>query len=130
MEKVSEDSLKLHTDLELEILNLVASVVSAAIDQGDLELKHQSTVPELVFGIWSLCHGGLQLRGMGLPLEQMGIAAPYHAIMSTLDATLDGYGWQPLSSERDYRDASKSILENLFADELKHLASSGIAVFS
>jgi len=130
MEKVSEESLKLHTDLEFEILSLVGGVVTDAIDVGDLDLKHQSTVPELVFGIWSLCHGGLQLRGMGLPLEQMGIAAPYNAIMNTLDATLDGYGWLPLSSERDYKDASKSILEDLFADELERLANSGIAVFN
>ena len=129
MDKVSEDSRKLHYELELDILALVGSVVTAAIDKGDLDLKQRTTVPELVFGIWSLCHGGLQLRSMDLPLEQMGISAPYRAVMNTLDATLDGYGWKPSSSEHNYRAASESIFENLFADELKHLTNNGIAVF-
>ena len=130
MDKVSKESLKQHTELELEILGLVGNIVTAAIEKGDLDLEQKTTVPELVFGIWSLCHGGLQLRSMDLPLEQMGISAPYRAVMNTLDATLDGYGWKPLSSEHSYRDASESIFENLFADELKHLTNNGIAVFN
>ena len=130
MEKVSTESRDLHNELEQEILALVGSVVTAAIDEGDLDLGERSTEPELVFGIWSLCHGGLQLRGMGLPLAEMGIPAPYRAVMNTLNATLDGYGWKPLSSEHDYKDASNTILKNLFADELAHLTSNGTAVFN
>jgi len=130
MEKVSAESRDLYNKLEVDILGLVGSVVTAAIYDGDLDLAGRSTVPELVFGIWSLCHGGLQLRGMGLPLDEMGIPAPYRALMNTLDATLDGFGWRPLSSEHDYREASKNILENIFADEIAHLANNGTAVFN
>lgn len=118
-EKVTPESLQQHHTLEHDILGVVASIVESALNAGELTLPAHFNPMELVYGLWSTAHGGLQLQSLDLPLEQMGIRAPNSALVSMSIATLDGLGWQPLSTEFNYENSVKRILDECFAEEVR-----------
>ncbi len=116
-EKVSNDSLELHNKLDFEIVGLVASIVEEAVEKKELHEGASLSAPELVFSLWSLCHGGLQLRSLDLPLAKMGIKNPQAATLRAIESMLDGIGWHPLSTEHDYVAVVERIKSTVFAEE-------------
>jgi len=122
-EKVTEESLELNNRLEFEVLAIVGSVVGEAVDAKELTLPEEINVSELVFGLWSIAYGGLQLRSFDLPLEQMGIRNPKLAIIGSIGAMLDGLGWKPLSSEQNYLTTIDKIHETVLKEEYMRLHS-------
>ena len=120
-EKVSAESLKTHNRLEFEIVGLIGSIVEEAVKNKELPADSTLTVPELVFSLWSICFGSLQLRSLNLPLKEMGVNNPKDATLLAIDAMLDGIGWQPLSGKHDYTLVKSKINKTLFAEENKQL---------
>lgn len=120
-EKVSEKSLLRHQSLEAGLIGQVAAVVQDALKSGDLPPLQHFDPYELVFGLWSLGHGGQVLLSFNLPLEKLGIKNAQNALLSTMFAILDGLNWRPLTSEFDYHNARTRICEAVFAEELQQL---------
>lgn len=118
-EKVTAESLELHNNLEFEIVGMVGSIVEAAIAQNELPADSGLSAPELVFSLWSMCHGGLQLRSLNLPFDKMGISDPQGTTLRATDFMLDGIGWQPLSTQHDYGSVIERIRATVFAEELR-----------
>lgn len=118
-EKVTEESLEKHEALEQAIIGLVAGIVESAVAEKELLLPESLNPYELVFGMWSICHGGLQLQALNMPLQEMGIRKPNMALLGVGTAALDGLGWQPLSTKFDYDATLTRILEDCFSDEVK-----------
>lgn len=117
-EKVSPDSLSEHSALEASLLAQVVSITEDAIQCGDLPPLQQLTQQELVFGLWSLSHGGRLLISAGLPLHELGIEKPQQALLTTISITLDGLQWRPLSTEFDYQKSLERIQTTVFNEEL------------
>jgi len=116
--KICPQSLAEHTALEASLLNQVATIVNDAITDGDLPELEQLSQQELVFGLWSLAYGGRVLLSLNLPLAELGVHRPQHAIFTTVSAVLDGLGWKPLSSEFDYPATMQRVQNEVFAEEL------------
>jgi len=94
LDKVDEPSRVKHHELEVGIIQLVASIIQDAMDDGDLPVG-QLNAAELVYGLWSMSYGGQLLRSYQIPLKQLGIRDPGRAITTLIQTTLDGLGWQP-----------------------------------
>ncbi len=99
--------------------NVGVGIVRDAIAQGDLTLAEGMKPEELVFGLWSMTHGGHLLVSSAFDLEGMGIANPPKALRRNIHAVLDGYGWKPLSSEWDYEKTQQRILSEVFSEEAR-----------
>ncbi len=117
-DKVSAESLEKHNQLDLDIINTVAGIVSEAIKLQEVQLPESINPVELVFGLWSTCHGGLQLQAYDLPLQSMGVRNPSAVLLAITNATLDGFQWKPLSTEFDYTATMERIVDECFADEI------------
>lgn len=98
LDKVEEPSRKKHLELEFGIINLVASIIQQAMDDGDLPIRRLNAT-EMVYGLWSMSYGGQLLRSYQIPLDQMGVRDPGRTITTMIQATLDGLGWQPTMSQ-------------------------------
>lgn len=121
-EKVSAESLESHNRLEFEIFGIIISIVEEAVTNKELSAETSLSVPELVYSLWSICFGSLQLRSLDLPLQQMGIGDPQATALRATDSLLDGIGWQPLSNDHDYAAVMTDINTTLFAEENRQLA--------
>ena len=120
-DKVTPASLEDHDALERNIIGIVASIVIAAVDAGDLTLPAEMNPNELVFGLWATCHGGQILQTMDLPLQEFGIRHPASVLLQISQATLDGMNWRPLSSDFDYNKTMQSLIANEFAEECRQI---------
>jgi len=116
MDKVSEKSREIHNQLEFAILGQVTSIVQDAKDARDLP-NSSLNAQEVVFGLWSLCHGGQILRSYDLPLDTFGIRDPGRSIAVTAQAALNGFGWQPLMNEQQTDELLKKFRDDYFRAE-------------
>jgi len=117
-DKISAASLAEHTALEASLLNQIATIVNDALLCGELPKLNQFSQQELVFGLWSLAYGGRALQSLDLPLAELGISNPQHALFTTVSAILDGINWQPLSTEFDYAATLQRIQHEVFSAEV------------
>ena len=121
-EKVSPESLESHNRLQFEIIGLIGSIVEEAVANAELSDDISLSVQELVYSLWSICFGSLQLRSLDLPLSEMGIEDPQGATLRAIDSMLDGIGWKPLSTDFDYASTKDDVNNSLFAEENRQLA--------
>jgi len=120
-EKVTEQSLHQHDELEQNLVGLVNRIVHQAIEEGELP-KHKHIQPaEIVFGAWSLSFGGQILQVSDLPLEELGFSNADMSMLRTLNIMLDGLNWQPLHNEAQFKKLLKKFSTSLFADENKQI---------
>ncbi len=97
---------------ETRCMHTVAGVVRDAIAAGDLVLSTPGRgsatrghrVEDVVFGLWSLTHGGLVLESTSPSLADLGIVDSRAAIRRNCNAMLDGLGWKPAYDPKAYAD--------------------------
>lgn len=123
LDKVSEESRTANQTLQISIFGTVAQVVEEAVSCGDITVSSGISSNEIVLGLWSLCYGGQQLLGTALPFKELGIDNPDHALIRTIEATLDGLGWHPLSRDCNTDTTAETIRKTLFADEIGELVT-------
>ncbi len=121
MQKVSPESRMQHDALELGIVNLVGGIVQCAKDAGDLP-DNSLNAPEIVFGIWSMYHGGQLLRSYDFPLSRFGIHNPGGTITTMTQVALNGLGWTPLMDEAATNALLDTFQNNYFKDEIDVLS--------
>ncbi len=120
MDKVSVKSREIHDQFENAILGQVSSIVQDAKDARDLP-NSSLNAQEMVFGLWSLCHGGQLLRSYDLPLDQIGIRNPGRTLTVIAQAALNGFGWQPLMNEDQTDELLTKFKNEYFRTEIEAL---------
>jgi len=115
---IQKTSGKLQTSraaAEARCIGLVTGIVRDAIAQGDLGLGG-GTCDQLVFGLWSNTFGGYSLIESEHTMEQMGLVDGFRVVRENNLKLLDGYGWRPLSSARDYHDVFDQVERLIFSE--------------
>lgn len=124
-EKISEESREKMASTELYIQKLVAQPVYDAIAKGELQLN-RVTPEELVFGLWSMCYGGLLVL---LAAPKFSFDAPHKKLRYVLEIFLDGLNWRDLSTDFDYTQSYKRICDEVLADEIASLPPASQEMF-
>ena len=120
-EKVSEGKLAEMESLEHKITKIARSIVTEAIDCGDLPEEQRENINTIVFGCWSMHYGAVLLQQSDIPLDALGFSPVVHMLWKNANNYLDGYGWKPLSKDTDSAELFDSISSSLFGDEIKQL---------
>lgn len=126
LDKVNVESRATHEELEKGIISLVAGIIQSARDDGDLP-RSELTPVELVFGLWSVCHGSQILRACGVPDGALGIGDPGKVIAEFAQAALNGFGWQPLMNAADTRRLMDEFEQHYFREEICTLGAGEIS---
>lgn len=116
-EKTSEKRQSIIRDCQTQCMSIVAGIVRDAIASEDLELPKGFTPEKLVFGFWSLTNGAYAIALSTDSLEQLGIGDPYETVRNHTAALMDGFDWQPMSTEYDSKKILKKVFKEVFADE-------------
>jgi len=124
-EKVSESKIAEMESLEQKITSIARSIVQQAIDCGDLGEGHQDNVNTIVFGCWSMHYGALLLEQSDIPLHELGFNPVVNMLWKNANIYLDGYQWQPLSTESDSKILFEKISTALFDGEINTLKQVG-----
>jgi AcrR family transcriptional regulator len=120
-EKISEFKLAEMELLEEKITNIARSIVQEAIDCGDLDKSHQNKINTIVFGCWSMHYGALLLDHSDIPLHELGFSPVVTMLWENANIYLDGYQWQPLSTEIDTKQLFEKISSALYDGEINFL---------
>jgi AcrR family transcriptional regulator len=120
-QKASAEALRCMTRAGLATVNAMLGIVRDGIAQGDLMLPEGHRPEDLVYHFWLLGEGGKSASSSWLPPAELGIDAPFLAIVKTGQVLGDGYGWRPLSNEWDYEETSRRIQREVFPDECRRV---------
>lgn len=121
-DKVTPDSQARLSQTEDACFKCIGGIIGAGIQSGDLNLP-EASIPELLFSLWSNAYGASMLQACDIPFSEKGIKDPDRIIRQHCRKALDGYGWQPLSTEWDYDKTQRRIEKELFAEEIASLAT-------
>ncbi|MEM7456824.1 MAG: TetR/AcrR family transcriptional regulator [Planctomycetota bacterium] len=114
-EKTSEKRQAVVQGCEMQCMSVVAGIVRDAVSAGDLKLQKAMSPEELVFGLWSLTSGAFSIILSSDSLTQMGMKDPWQTVRTHILAVLDGFNWQPLSSEYDAEKLRSKIRREVLA---------------
>lgn len=124
--KASANRLQEQKHFESNLLSISRSVVQEALDNKSLTQPEYMSIEQLCFANWSMGYGiVLLLSGTvhectnraGFMIEQ--------ELFNQNNLLFDGLGWQPLSSQKDYRIALNKALRLVFPNELALLKKQG-----
>lgn len=121
-DKTSENRRGMMHGAESRCMGIVAGIVRDGIDSGDLQLPSDLTPEDLVFGLWSQAFGAYSIIATSDGLEDHGVVDPYRAVRQTINRTLDGYLWTPLSTECDYLDLFERQMAEVFPNEYRQIS--------
>ena len=116
IKKTSEILQAAKTAAEMKCISLVAGVVRDGIASSDLTLPEDISPDQVVFGLWSASYGGYSIMESGETLRQMGIANGFQMVRDINNKLLDGFGWKPFSTEKDYDEIFRQVRTQIFAD--------------
>jgi AcrR family transcriptional regulator len=121
----SDERNEAHSICESELMNLFNIVIKSAIEAGDLELPENMVFEQVTFAMWSASWGAMALimsKGCSSKLQTMVLERE-----SFMNARLilDGFNWQPLSSNWDYNQTINKIISDLFQAEIAALEKQG-----
>lgn len=117
-ERASQDRLDELRRQEASCFSTVLGIVNTGVESGDLALPSHTHAAEVVMALWTLNFGFYTLLQVeGDMLAEQGITDPYTTLRRSCHALLDGFGWQPLSSEWDYQASYSRILSEVFPEE-------------
>ena len=123
-DKTSEKRRNTMLMCESQCMETVAGVVRDGVATGDVTLREGLTAEDFVFGLWSMSFGAFSIISTSPSLTEIGIANPYEAIRHNMNVLVDGLGWTPLSSERNYIELFDLVQQELFPEETAALAGS------
>lgn len=124
-EKLSKERETAMRATDRKAMGLVLGVVSDAVAAGDLEPPAGATVGELMWGLWSLADGAYRSILSGVSLAEIDVRRPYPTLLRLIHMMADSYGWQPLSTEWDYRATLERARRETFPKETQRLCALG-----
>jgi len=120
-DKTTEGRRSLVKTCQMQCVGIVAGIVRDGMAQGHLNLPAGMTPEALVFGLWSMTEGAYSLIATSDAVKELGIDEPFQSIRRNIHGMLDGFGWTPLSTERDFDEAMEKSLKEIFPEELSKL---------
>ena len=123
LDKVAKSSRDAHHKLEGAIIQIVAGFFEQAIVEKQLP-KGNLHAKELVYGLWSMCHGAQLLRCYQKPLVNLNIGNPVNTIVSLIQVLLDGLNWQPGSTPAQTEDLIEHCSTEFFAVQIEAIKHS------
>lgn len=120
-EKTSEERQQALRACDNRCMGIVAGIVHDAVSQSDLMLQDGITPEQLSFGLWSMNYGAYSLMGSDIPLKELGVGDPFEVAHKCSQMLLDGYRWQPLSTDWDFDETEARIRAEVFSDEFARL---------
>lgn len=119
LEAASERWREAFTNHLQTVMGIFYGVVRDGIASGDL---HEKSDPEIIAcSAWSLSFGSDELFDSGYIFRGVQNSKYVEIRGSMIGTLLDGYGWQPLSSDHDYEATRARALREVFPDEAKKL---------
>ncbi len=115
---VEPASLEQHNQLEQSILETVAGLVQAAINDGELPQPEELNPMEIVYGLWSTCYGGQLIDNSEVSLIELGIPDTNRALIRTASLIMDGLQWKPLNTKQHLNQLVSKFETNLFETEV------------
>lgn len=97
-------------------MGIVGGIVRDGLARDELKLPEGRSPEDLVFGLWSLNFGAYTIITSSEALEENGIADPIAALRHNQNMLLDGYYWQPLSSEHDFSETFGQVKREVFGN--------------
>ena len=91
------------------------------MSQGHVKLPDGVMPEALVFGLWSMTEGAYSIIATSDAVSELGLAQPFPAIRRNIHMMLDGFGWEPLSTERDYDETMEKVVRDVFPEEFARL---------
>ncbi|HAN99320.1 MAG TPA: TetR family transcriptional regulator [Planctomycetaceae bacterium] len=120
-EKTSEKRRSLLKTCESRCVEIVAGLVRDGLSRGELELPSETTPEDLVFGLWAMTFGSFSIMTTSESLRELGIEHPLAVMNRHIELVLDGYRWQPLSSEEPQDPLRERIRQEVFGEEFRRL---------
>ena len=120
-EKTSEKRRNSLHATEGRCMGTVAGIVRDAVAHSELTLDDDFSPEDLVFGLWSQTFGAYSIIATSQSLPELGVADPFLTVRRSINMTLDGFGWTPLSTEFDYLSLFESLGAEVFPDEIQEL---------
>jgi len=120
-DKASVDRRTQFMQRDHNCLNIITGIIRDAVAHGDLTFREGLSDRSLAFGLWSMAIGARLIITHGLGEEVTGVAVPEETQMANYQVFLDGYGWQPLSTQWDYDAVLERIRAEVFADDLANI---------
>ena len=118
-ERASEERIDRIRKAHRAIQDHLLGIVHLAVEEESLMMKGPMEPYDLLFGLVALSWGTMALRSdraVLVGLEEL--LRPKGAPTRNFDALLDGYGWRPLSTERDYDSLRRHIWRRGFREEM------------
>lgn len=112
-EKASPSRIQQMEQIDGTCQQIIHSIIEQAITQGDLTLPKGMQVVDLGFGLWAASFGLLALSQADGLVGGFMPTDVEHQLVSHMDCLLDGYGWQPLSSQHPSEDNYQVVLNHL-----------------
>ena len=117
--KVSEERAASLGECEAACFGTALQIIQEGISGGDLELRDDQTPQQVCLGLWNLYMGAFLMREMEFCVDEPTFEDPMPIVLRNAQVLLDGFGWQPLSTEHDYFAARDRALDEVFADEAR-----------
>jgi len=124
--KSSESRIKQQRQNETKLLSSVYAIIDEAIAQEQLTLPHNMDIQQVCFANWSMAFGSISLLSdevdecsgrTNLRVEQ--------ELINQSNLLFDGLQWNPLAKEKDYSIRLKSVIQQIFPEELVLMKAKG-----
>ena len=115
----AERTATLH-QLEQECFTGLLSLTEQASAAGDLTLPPPLKPADMCLGFWALSTGLFgAVQSYAPMLSRFGVNKPVAGFRRMFEGMLDGLGWRPLTSEKDWAKTYQRIDTEVFAEELR-----------
>ena len=95
---------------------ILRGIIDDAERQGDLIYRAGMTAETLALAFVALVDGVMSATHGATPLDQVGIADPFAALVTSAHVLADGAGWRPFSEEWDYKDTECRIAATIIKE--------------
>ncbi|MCE2811952.1 MAG: TetR/AcrR family transcriptional regulator [Planctomycetaceae bacterium] len=113
-DKSSSERQRIIRECEAGCMQVVARLVRESLAQGELLALDHLTPEEMVFGLWAITFGSQILTASSPSLQALGVFDPIRTIRIHCCRLLNGFGWQPIQSEKEYLKLVEEISAEYF----------------
>jgi AcrR family transcriptional regulator len=117
MEKASPERLQTQDQLSKEVIDFCDNLFAQAMTDGVLALAPDVGQDSLTFALWAMAFGTNALMVSAGEIESISRLDHRFTQLNHANLLLDGMGWQPLSSEWDYKQTWMRIESELFVED-------------
>ncbi len=118
-QKVPAERISAMETCHFRCFGAATGIARDAVAKGELVLREGQSVEQICVGLWNLHMGAFLMRDLETFIDIPAITDPVPLLFANAQALLDGFGWQPLSTQHDYVAARARAVAELFPKEAK-----------